>query len=137
MAAAVGLAAVAGVALLFLLAESSEFDDAAGAGAAGVACAGAGAAIAGAALTGATLTGLSPTELAGSAKAAEVVKSRAIAVEANNRSARIPDITYSPSRPRGPENAYALGWSAPNCGMSRENFARGGGTLREPYNFVL
>ncbi|MGB7035432.1 MAG: hypothetical protein WBD71_07885 [Xanthobacteraceae bacterium] len=121
--------------MLSLLAESTEFDDAAGA--AGVACAGVGAAIAGAALTGAALTGWSPTEIAGSAKAAEAQKSRATAVEANNRSARIPDITLFSFAAAWAGKRIRIGMKRPQLWHEPRNLPRRGGTLREPCNFVL
>jgi hypothetical protein len=72
-----------------------------GAAAAGAALTGA--ALVGAAVAGTELIGLSPVAVAGSAKTlpAEAASSSATAVEASNRSTRIPGITYSPSRPYG------------------------------------
>ena len=70
-----------------------------------------GAALVGAAAAGTELIGLSPVAVCGSAKTlpAEAASRSATAVEASNRSTRIPGITYSPSRPLRPENAYTLG----------------------------
>ncbi len=99
---AAGGAAAAGLGVA--LPETSDFG-AAGAGAApcvdsgfasvAVGVAAAGAALAGAALAGAALTGLSPGMLEGSARAppAEAASRSATAVEASNRSRRIPGIT--------------------------------------------
>jgi len=122
----VGVAVAAGAGLVVALPEVSEFEVAAGvAGAASCAAwgfalvsdgvAAAGATVTGAALAGAALIGLSPVALDGSAKAApaEAASRSATAVETSSRSTRIPGITYSPSRPTRPENAYTLGINRP------------------------